>query len=71
MRSRRRWEPRYAVTDAVATPRPTLFEAVAAPSPPRRTTSPRDAPEISTTAATRPTITMSAVPMLPTVLLVA
>ena len=57
MRSRSFWPPRMAVTEAVATPRPTLFEATAAVSLPRRRTRPSEAPEIRTTAAIRPTAT--------------
>ncbi len=70
-RSRIFWLLRMAVTEAVATPRPTLLEATAAPSPPRRTARPSEAPEISTAAATRATTTSRAVPKPPMMLLEA
>ena len=60
-----------AVTVAVPTPRPTLREAVVAPCPPRRTAWPSEAPEMSTTAASRPSTTRIAVPTPPTVVFVA
>ncbi len=47
-RSRSFWLLRMAVTEAVATPRPTVLEATAAPSPLRRTARPSEAPEIRT-----------------------